>query len=76
MQVKVKLMHTSVSIISYMWIAFHILHRVVKCCNLSREMHKRIINKLNIIPMISLRYSPTPLFFGPHVEKTLPIHVF
>lgn len=49
-------MHRSVSIISCMWIAFHILHRVVKCCNLSRKMHKRIINNLNIISVISLRY--------------------
>lgn len=43
-------MHVSVSIIYCMWIAFHILHRVVKCCNLSRKIHKRAINNLNIIP--------------------------
>lgn len=47
-------MHISVSIINCMWIAFRILHRVVKCCNLSRKIHKRIVNSLNIIPVISL----------------------
>lgn len=68
-------MHRPVSIINCMWIAFHILHRVVKCCNLSKEMHKRIINNFNIIPVISLRYSPSP-GFGPHITKPLPIDVF
>lgn len=47
-------MHISVSIINCMWLAFHILHRVVKCCNLSKKIRKRIINNLNIIPVISL----------------------
>lgn len=47
-------MHISVSIINCMWIAFHILHRVVKRCNLSRKIHKRIINNFNIARVISL----------------------
>lgn len=61
-------MHISVSLINCMWIAFHILHRVVKCCNLRRKMHERIINNFNIILMISWRCSIP--WFGATCNKT------
>lgn len=34
----------------------HILHTVVKNCNLSTQVHKRVINNFSIIHMISLGY--------------------
>lgn len=34
----------------------HILHTVVKNCNLSTQAHKRVINNFSIINMISLGY--------------------
>jgi len=49
-------MHVSVSIINGIRIMLHILHTVVKNCNLSTQAHKRVINNFNIINMISLGY--------------------
>lgn len=49
-------MHISVSIINCMWIMLHILHTVVKNCNLSAQAHKRVINNFGIINMISLGF--------------------
>lgn len=67
-------MHISVSIINGMWIAFHILHTVAKCCNPSRKMQKKIINNFNIALTVS-RGDSLPAC-GPRVTKPLPIDVF
>lgn len=55
-------MHISVSIINCIKIMLHILHTVVKNCNLSTQVHKRVINNFSIIHMISLGYFFTVIF--------------
>lgn len=68
-------MHISVSIINCIRIMLHILHTVVKNCNLSTQAHKRVINNFNIISMISLGYF-LPSFFRQSITEGVPADAF
>lgn len=58
-----------------MRIVLHILHTVVKNCNLSIQAHKRVINNFNISSMISLGYFFLS-FFRQSITEEVPADAF